>query len=250
MKKILLFALSFGVGSMAFAQTPTHLSIDAFLSPTGTVYIDGSGSGNVLTEIIVTITNNDVNNINFAPGSNFNYNVKLDGTKVGDPDAAGNPTEWVKSTALAINVGTSHDVTLTSSWPVSTEPGSHEICVSLERIQVVTTPYLYGNEDTNKELCKDYTFDWATSVEDISKAQIEKVTTSGDLMTVFVKNSSQNIQINILSITGQTIKTVNPSASGQNFYQNIDISDLSSGVYIVTIQTENGVSAAQKVFVQ
>jgi len=249
MKKLLLFALSLGLGTISYAQTPTQVSVDAFVSPTGTVFIDGSGTGAVLTKIEVTITNNDANGVNFAAGSTFNYNVKLDGTKIDQP-VAGGTTEWGNLIAQDINANTSHGVTLTNSWAASTQPGSHEICVSLERIVVSVTPFLYDNQDANKELCQDFTFDWATSVADLSRAEISSIKTHGDVMTVTVKNTNQQVQINILNITGQTVKTVIPSAGGQNFYQDIDISDLTSGVYIVTIQTENGVSAAQKVFVQ
>ncbi len=248
MKKLLLFSITLVLGSLSYAQSTTAISVDAILKPTGTVFIDGSGTGSVLTDIMITITNNDPSSTNFGVGSNFNYNVKLDGVKLDDPDLGG--TEWVKTIALAVDANQSYDVTLTNSWAASTQPGSHELCVSLERIVVLVSPFLYNNTDANKEFCSDFTFDWATSVGDLSKANISKITTSGDLMTVFVKNTNQNVQINVLSITGQTVKTVLPNAGGQNFYQNIDISDLTSGVYIVTIQTENGISAAKKVFIQ
>ena len=70
------------------------------------------------------------------------------------------------------------------------------------------------------------------------------------MMTVFVKNNSNVTELKLMSITGQVVKSIVASNGGQDFTESFDISNLTSGVYIVSIQTENGESQAQKVFVQ
>jgi hypothetical protein len=247
MKKLLLFALSMSIGAASYAQgTPTNLSVNSYVQPTGTVYIDGTGNGNVLTTIEVEIQNND-QAVTFPGGAQISYGVTLDGTPFTDP----NGTAWVKNVAVALAPNATQNMVLTSAWGASTTQGTHNLCVSLNGVVIVAAPpVLYTNQDQKKQLCADFTFDFASSVNDISLAEISQIKTEGDLMTVFVKNTSNQAQIQIMSITGQVVKTINSANSGQNFYQEINISDLTSGVYVVAIQTENGISAAQKVFIQ
>lgn len=247
MKKLLLFALSLGLGFTGFSQgSTTKLSVNSFIKPTGTVYIDGTGNGNVLTTIEVEIQNNDAS-VTFPSGAQIKFSVSLDGTQVSDPNGAA----WVRNLAIPLNSNATQNFVLTSAWGASTSPGSHNLCTSLDNVIIVgVPPTVYTNQDQNKQLCKDFTFDFASSVKDLSLAEISQIKTEGDLMTVFVKNTSNKAQIQIMSITGQIVKTVNANSSGQNFYQEINISDLTAGIYVVAIQTEKGISAAQKVMVQ
>lgn len=244
MKKLLLFAFTLGLGTISYAQTPTNISINGFDSPTGTVYIDGSGSGNVVNILTVAVTNNDAG-VDFNAGSVFSYAVTLDGNAVMDPDGLG----WARNNSLNIPSGTSQSLILSQSFSTSVNPGNYELCVSLNNV-VVPPAGIYVNVDPNKQFCKSFDFDFTAGVGDMDVSEISRITTNGNLLTVYVKNASQNVQINLMSMTGQIVKTVSPNSSGQNFYQNIEIGDLTSGVYIVTIQTENGISAAKKVFIQ
>jgi len=247
MKKLLLFALSLSLGAAGFSQgTPTNLSVNSFIQPTGTVYIDGTGGGNVLTTIEIEIQNNDAA-VTFPSGAQFSYAVTLDGTPVTDPNGAA----WVRNLAIALSPNATQNFVLTSAWGANTTTGTHNLCASLNGVVIVAAPpVLYTNQDQNKQFCADFTFDFASSVNDLSQAEISQIKTEGDVMTVFVKNTSNNAQVQIMSITGQIVKTINTTSAGQNFYQEINISDLTSGVYVVAIQTEKGISAAQKVFVQ
>lgn len=246
MKKLLLFTLALGLGTLVSAQTPTQVSLNSFISPTTTFYIDGSGSGAVKNILTVNATNND-GSVTFPAGAAFNYTVKIDGATVTDPDGLG----WTRVNAFNLAPGQSDDLTITQSLSFTTSPGSYELCVSLENIAVTMPSFvLYVNGDANKQVCKTFPFDFTASVGSLEVPEISKITTSGDIMTVYVKNSSNQISVNVLDITGRTVKTVVPSIGGQDFYQNVDVSDLSAGVYIVAIQTENGISSAQKVFIQ
>ena len=246
MKKLLLISLAFGMGTVVNAQTPTQVALTGFVSPTSTVYIDGSGSGAVKNILTVTARNNDPS-VTFSAGAAFNYSVTVDGSTVTDPDGLG----WTRVNAFDLAPGQTDDLTITQSFTTSLSPGNYEICVSLDNIAVTMPSFvLYVNGDANKKVCKTFPFDFTASVGSLEIPEISKISTVGDVMTVYVKNSSNQISVNILDITGRTVKSVVPSIGGQDFYQNVDISDLSSGVYIVAIQTENGISSAQKVFIQ
>jgi hypothetical protein len=246
MKKLLLLSLALGMGAAVSAQVPTQVSLNSFNSPTATVYIDGSGSGTVKNIINVNGTNNDAG-VSFPAQAAYNYIVTVDGSPITDPDGTG----WTRLNQFPFNSGQSDDFTITQSYSPNVSVGNYEICVSLENIAVTSpTLILYVNGDPNKKVCKTFAYDFTAGVGSVEVPEISKITTSGDIMTVYVKNSSNQIRVNVLDITGRTVKTVVPSIGGQDFYQNVDVSDLSAGVYIVAIQTENGISSAQKVFIQ
>lgn len=244
MKKLLLFTFLLGLTTITFGQiVNTEIEVTSYISPTGTIYIDGSGTGANLTTIEVNITNNDT--VTFAGGfSVLTFGVIFEGNPLADPASTG----WSFGLTNDFAPGTTQNFRLTDDWGASTTPGSRELCVSLNSVLSGST--LYNNTDTEKELCQSFDFDFSIGIENIVGAEISEIKMTGDLMTVFVKNSTQQSQIQVMSITGQVVKTVNTAVGSQNFYQNIDISDLTAGVYIVTVQTENGKAAAQKVMIQ
>ena len=241
MKKLLLFALSLGIGTMSIAQT-TSISVDSYTEPSGTVYIGASSPSNIIE---VSVTNNSGSDYLANEGHSASFLVTVDGATLADPDG----NNWVRPMSFDFTDGFTSNFIITQSWAPTEGPGSHELCVTLVMIlNGGTTPE--PNMDANSKLCETYTFGFLAGIDDNKLIEISSIQTSGDIMTVFVKNAGHQAQINIMSITGQVVKTVVPSIGGQSFTENIDVSDLTAGVYIVTIQTENGISAAQKVFIQ
>lgn len=239
MKKILLFALSLGLGTMSFAQT--NISVDGYDNPVGTVYI---GASNPTNSIEVNITNNSGTDYLANEGHSATFSVTVDGIALTDPDG----NNWVRPMSFDFTIGSTSNFILTQSWTPTEESGSHELCVTLVSIlKNGTTPE--PNTDANSKFCDSFTFDFLAGINN-NKVEISKIQTNGDLMTISANNVGPQAQIKIMSITGQVVKTIAPATGSQNFRENIDISDLTSGVYIVTIQNETGVSAVQKVFVQ
>ena len=247
MRKLLLFALSMGLGTMSFAQDG-KISIDAILVPTGTVTTQAPNSG---TNIIkVKITNNETSYVYPATISNFNFKVSLDGNFIDNPTVPGNK-EFVIPILAPFAPGQTIEVILATTWSPQGDPGTHTMCVRLERMVVASVPpVVVTNVDQNLESCKDFTFAWPNGILNLNGTITSKVIANNDIMTVNVTGNINQAQIQIMSITGQVVKTVNASTGNNEIIQVIDISDLTSGVYIVTVQTESGPAPAQKVFIQ
>ena len=249
MKKLLLFALIMGLGTMSFAQT-TNASIDAILTPTGTVTTEDPANGTTI--LSVSVTNNDAA-ITFPVGTVFTFNVSLEGLPVDNIAPGGASIPWVASlSSLAMAPGETQTFVLSQTWGAAPSTiGTHELCIELVSIFDISTvpPTMYTNADQNKQICQDFNFAWPVGINDVV-SEISNIKTDGDVLTISVTNNSNQAQIQLMSVTGQVVKTIVTSAAGQNFTQEINISDLTSGVYIVTIQNENGASVAQKVFIQ
>jgi hypothetical protein len=250
MKKLLLFALVMGLGTMSFAQT-TNFSVESILTPTGTITTEDPANGTTI--LSVSVTNNDAA-ITFPIGTVLTFNVSLEGLPVDNVAPGGAAIPWIASlSSLPIAPGETQNFVLSQTWGAAPSTiGTHELCIELVSIFDITTtpaPTMYTNADQNKELCQDYNFAWPLGINDVV-SEISNIKTNGDVMTISVTNNSNQAQIQLMSVTGQVVKTVNTSAAGQNFTQEINISDLTSGVYVVTIQNENGASIAQKVFIQ
>ncbi len=245
MKKLLLFAFTMGMSTMTFAQDGL-VSVDSYVSPTGTVTTEDPANGTTLLE--VEITNNESAFTYPGAFTQLSFEVTVDGNAINDPTTSA--PIWVKQINLDLAPGTSQNVTLATNWGAVGDPGSHEMCVKLTNILIASTGTFVPNTDQNMEFCDDFDFAWPASVADLQTSEIANIKTTGDVMTVIVKNTSAVTEVKLMSITGQVVKTVTTSNGGQNFNQNFDISNLTSGVYIVTVQSENGATQAQKVFVQ
>lgn len=249
MKKLLLFAVSMGISALSIAQTPAGLvSTDAVVSPTGTIYTEADGNGTTLLE--VTVTNNETNGFVY-PGAftQFNFSVTIDGVEINDP--TNGTVEWVVSIPNDLNPGSSANVVLSTSWAPQADPGEHEFCVKLKNALIAGTSNPFVTiTDANKDLCENRTFAWPVGINDLETAEIANVINNGEEMTVFVKNAGNSTEIKLMSITGQVVKTLISSNGGQDFNETFDISSLTSGVYILSVQGENGASQAQKVFIQ
>lgn len=246
MKKLLLFAVTMGISAMSFAQVGL-VSVDAIVKPTGTLTTEAPGSGT--TNIEVTVTNNEATFTYPGTFTQFNFRVKVDGVEIKDPTTG--VIEWVVAIPTPLAPGASANVTLSTSWAPQGEPGSHELCVDLQNALIAgSTPPFVTITDANKEACQDFTFAWPVGINDLNSAEISTIQTIGDVMTVFVKNTSTVTELKLMSITGQVVKTVTASNGGQDFNESFDISNLTSGVYIISVQSENGATQAQKVFIQ
>lgn len=249
MKKLLLFALSMGLGTLSFAQDSTYASIDSYIAPAGTITTEDPKNGS--TSISVNITNNDT--MTYPIGTLLIYEVTLDGALQINYDINGTATPWqTPIVGIEMKPGDSQVFILTQTFGADIDPGKADICVKLVQIFDVSVvpPVFYGNNDQNAELCEEFTFAWPLSVSNVQVTSISNIKTVGDIMTVNGQNISNQTQIQIMSVTGQVLKSVTTANAGQEFSENINISDITSGLYIVTIQSENGATAAQKVFIQ
>lgn len=245
MRKLLLFALTVGISTMTFAQFNGNASVDSYALPTGTIILEDPANGT--TSIKVNITNNTADTI--PDLTNFFFYVTLDGTKVKHPVTG--TDEWGYSLINPLPNGSTIDALLTAELGATGDRGSRPLCVELYQYVMVkgTAPGLYTNVDGNKELCENFDFGWPVGVSDVTSTEISKIITNGDLMKVYI-NGNTSSQIKMMNITGQVVKTINTSITGNNTVENVDISDLTPGVYIVTIQSENGSASAKKVFIQ
>lgn len=247
MKKLLLFALTMGVSAMSFAQQG-KISIDAILEPSDPIIVQNPANGT--TSIAVTITNNDDAFSYPASFTSLLFYVSVDGDRIDNPLAAGNQ-QFLAQLLVELAPGASTDVTLTTLWAPVGDPGQYDLCIDLDLISVVTTPaFALTNQDVNREICENFTFSWPLGVSDVTTSEISEIKTIGNEMIVFVKNSSPVTEIKLMSITGQVVKSISLSNGGQDFQEAFDISNLTSGLYIVSVQSENGTTQAQKVFVQ
>ncbi|MGB0805147.1 MAG: T9SS type A sorting domain-containing protein [Salibacteraceae bacterium] len=252
MKKLLLFALSMGLGTLSFAQTPVGLvSVDSYTKPAGVVITEPDGSGS--TELVVNITNNETNGFVYPGGfTTFTYRVTVDGVQIEDPTTGS--IDWIiLPNPNDLAPGQSQTSILSNTWAPQGEEGTHEICVDLVNAVFApgsVNPPFVTISDANKELCEDFTFQWPVGINDLVNAEISNIKTNGDLMTVFVKNSGSVTELKLMSITGQVVTAITSTNGGQDFNETFDISSLTSGVYIISVQTENGTSQAQKVFIQ
>jgi hypothetical protein len=248
MKKLLLFALTMGLGTMSFAQK-TKASVDSFVAPTGTITTEDPKNGS--TTITVSVTNNDT--MTYVVGTLLLYEVTVDGNLIENYDVSGIKIPWqTPLVSLPMAPGETQDFILTQTFGADIDPATAPICVKLKQVIDVSVipPLFYGNDDQNDELCKDFVFAWPLGVSNVAVSSISNIKTEGDVMTVTVNNSSNFTQIQVMSVTGQVLKSVNASNAGGQFTENINISDLTSGLYIVTIQSENGATSAKKVFIQ
>ena len=241
MRKLLLFALTMGLSTMTFAQFNGNMSTDSFVLPTGTITLQDPANGT--TSISVTVTNNTADTI--PDLTNIFFYITLDGVKINHP-VTGTDT-WGFSLINPLPNGESRDLLLTTDWGAVGSRGSVALCADLYQYVMVkgTAPGLYSNVDADKEVCQNFDFDFPASIGDITNTEISKIFTNGDLMTIYISNNTSS-QIKMMNITGQVVKTVNASVTATN----VDISDLTPGVYIVTIQSENGSASAKKVFIQ
>lgn len=240
MKKLLLFTLSIGLATLGFAQT--NVSVDSFLDPAGTVLVGDSGPENTIR---INMTNNAGKDYLATENNTVSFSVTVDGVVLADP-TGGN---WIRPMTFDFLNGATEEFILAQTWVASQTPGNYEICVTIEMIlEGGNSPQ--SNTDANKQLCQSFDFANPTGINNLNSASISNVTTSGDIMNVFIKNASSQIQINVLDVTGRIVKTTTPVIGGQDFNERINISDLTSGVYIVTIQNDNGILSTQKVFVQ
>lgn len=243
MRKLLLFALSMGIGTMSFAQI--NASVDNIIKPTGTVVLEDPANGSTI--ITVEITNNDT--FDYPGTTRYNFNLSLDGTALSEP---GGNTEWTTTYSGGLTQGSTAILTLTQSMGFEGNSGMRELCIVLQRAFIITGPHAGQNDnnDANKERCETLMFDYPASVNDIKSSEISKIITEGGLMQVYINNAGNSALIKVMNITGQMVKTVQASTGAQEFVESIDVSDLNPGVYIVTIESENGTASAKKVFIQ
>jgi len=245
MRKLLLFALTMGLSTMTFAQLETEVSVDSYNSPTGTIVLQDPANGT--TTISVEITNN--NSFTVPEFTRLDFYITLDGNKVLNP--ANGTDVWSTSLVDSIQTGDSETIIITAVYGATSARGSKPLCTELFRIVPVkgVQPGLNTNIDANKKLCKNFDFDFPASIGDVTTSEISKIITTGDLMKIYF-NGSVSSQIKMMNITGQVVKTIETSVSGNNAVENVDISNLTPGLYIVTIQNGNGSASAKKVFVQ
>ena len=245
MRKLLLFALTMGLSAMTFAQTDGLISVDNYVLPTGTIILEDPANGN--TSISVTITNNTTDTI--PDLSNLFFYVTIDGTKIKHPSTGADA--WGFNLIDPLAIGASTQVQLTNEWGAVAPNGTNSLCIEL--YQYVTfsgpDPGFHPNVDANKQICEDFLFSFPASISDFSDSKISKIVTNGDVMKVYFDGATSS-QIKMMNITGQVVKTINTNVTGNNSVENIDISDVTPGVYIVTIQSENGTASAKKVFIQ
>ncbi len=247
MKKLLLFAFTMGISAISFAQQG-RISVDAILLPANPVIIQDPANGT--TEIKVSLTNNDTA---FTYPSSFTsllFYVSVDGVQIEKP-LGGGSKEFVTQVLGDLAPGGTIDITLTTLWAPVGDPGQYDVCVELNRISVVSAPaFTMLNSDVNMEGCENFTFSWPVSVSELTNSEISQVKTIGNEMTVFVKNTSSVTEIKLINITGQVVKSITSFHGGQDFQETFDISNLTAGVYIVSVQSGNGTKQAQKVFIQ
>ena len=245
MRKLLLFALTMGLSTMTFAQFNTEVSVDSYDSPTGNITLQDPANGT--TTISVVLTNN--NSYTVPEFTRLDFYISRGGTKISNP--ANGTDVWSTSLIDSIQSGNSETIIISGVYGAEGTHGMDTLCAELFQLIPVKGPQpgLNTNMDPNKEFCEEFSFDFPASISNVKGTEISKIATDGDLMKVYI-NGTANTQIKMLSITGQVVKTINTTVTGNNFVENVDISDVTPGVYIVTIQSENGTASAKKVFIQ
>ena len=78
----------------------------------------------------------------------------------------------------------------------------------------------------------------SATVENISAFKVYPNPVS-ETFTVKLNNTYKSVQIEILSVTGKLIQKIN---SNNSTIQNIDASNLSSGIYLVRVNADNNFS--------
>ncbi len=255
MKKLLLVLFAFTTSTLFAQFDTTQIAIVQILQPTDTFWVDMNGDGDTLNTIEILLRNNDT--IDFvgdgtplgSPQMSFIFTVN--GNPPADPDNNG----WTRQLTTALNQGSDLNFILTQSYAPYTilDGETAEVCVQLNMIIITATGSMYINDDPNKQFCKTFEFaskpsDTGMGIGDVDAVSFEKVFAANGLLRVLGNTTANKVNIEVINLGGQLIMNRTVAGNG-NFSTEFDVSNLQTGVYIVTMSTGNGPVMATKIVI-
>lgn len=234
MKQFLLSAACIAMSAFSFAQVDLEV-----------VSIDDPGSDLKIDElytVAVTVMNNGSADI--PANSGYYFNVTLDGSNVPHPVQG----QWVSQQTIPITAGGTAQFILAQNTDFEvTAPQSSNLCVSLNTVLQAGSMIPDQNQDANLEACETVNFDWANSVTEIAKSDIQVYAANNLLNIDFGVASNSTSDITVLGLSGQTFKSEQRAMSGM---QQMNVSDLVPGLYLVHIKPETGSSITKKIVIK
>lgn len=230
MKKILLSAV-LGLFSVAAMAQSGDISV-AISSPTGTI-----GAG-IAFDYTITVTNNGSSALTMTDSI---VNIPLfNGSPLGT--SGGGVVGWYDMGNIAPGASQSFVHSLTIQGGAS---GPIDIC---------TFTFLTAGESdsTNNEDCSMVTYDNALSIGDLEEATVKNNSFySNGLFNVAVESAfgHNNATVTVVNINGQTVATEAMDINAGIIEGALNVEHLASGIYIVNIQSTNGIIATQKVMI-
>lgn len=119
-------------------------------------------------------------------------------------------------------------------------------------IDICSFTYLLAGESdsTNNEDCSTVTYDNALSIGDLEEASVKNNSFySNGMFNVAVESAfgHNNATVTIVNINGQTVATEAMDIHTGSIEGTMNVEHLAAGIYIVNIQSSNGIIATQKV---
>ena len=177
-------------------------------------FVDGQ---KMVIQTFSPITNDKVVDLVFNSTGTFNYTIEITETRNIEEDQEIYLRDNLTGTYFDLRSG---------SYSFSSEVNAEDT----DRFDIV---FQSGETLSNQELANDDTLIYVNNIEDM----------------LYVKGlSNQAMQLNITNMLGQTIKTF-ANITNQQLENGINISSLSTGVYVVSVLTENNLTIDKKIII-
>jgi hypothetical protein len=255
MKKALLIFMLTVATTFAYSQSFTSISVDSIIVTVDTNDLKGDTiyMDTVVKSITVEITNNDAITFPGAVagdlGTAIVFEVELDGTKFPAP-GGGSGLNWNVTIPEDFEPGETLTLIMNQLWTPSESIGYHDLTVRLTTAIDQNEPgNPYINSDANLERTQQYYFDAPLSFGGPGQSIFNAVYVHQDELIIETESLSGNVDLEVVAITGQVMHSERLSNHPGSMIRTIDISNLNSGIYIISLKNDKGYQYAQKVYV-
>lgn len=177
-------------------------------------YLDGE---NMIIQTFAPITNDKVIDLAFNSTGTYNYTIELDEIKNIPEDQQVYLRDNLTGTYFDLRIG---------AYSFSSEVSGQDT----DRFDVV---FQSGDTLSNDDFINDSTLIYVNNTEDM----------------LYVKGLTKKAKhLSMTNMLGQAIKTYN-NIDNQTLENGVDISNLSAGVYLVSVQTENNLTIDKKIII-
>ncbi|MCH2082341.1 MAG: PKD domain-containing protein [Saprospiraceae bacterium] len=144
---------------------------------------------------------------------------------------------------------------ITSEDPLAShqyaESGTYEVSLTITTADGCESTYFATINLGDADFTGSQQFSLSSSTEDQlainNKLTAQPNPTSGDILIDFTAQNSDLYEINIISMEGQILRTIQTRAQEGKNQVNTDIDDLPAGLYLIQLQSKQGIQTTKVV---